>query len=117
MDLRCTAPKVESWGKSKVEMSGFPGIRRTWRLESPAGLLHEPEVDRHELGDEGLEVVDRLVPLLQPVLVQGRDLAELGLELAVADLDQLLLQGDEDHLGRDAVGDKLVEPGPHLCQL
>ena len=104
-------------------------------LEAAHGVLQELEVDRHELGHEGLQVVDGLVPLLQPVLVEssdlrnsipgqrfgflgGRirfvldgqlnflynaivfsaDLAELGLEFAVTDLYQLLLQGHENNL-------------------
>ena len=57
-------------------------------LEAATCVLHELHVHRHELGDEGLEVVDRLVPLLQPVLVEGSDLAELRLQLSIADLDR-----------------------------
>ena len=45
-------------------------------LEAPHGVLQELEVDRHELGHEGLQVVDGLVALLQPVLVECSDLRE-----------------------------------------
>ena len=48
-------------------------------LEAPHGVLQELEVDRHELGHERLQVVDGLVALLQPVLVECSDLRRGGI--------------------------------------
>ena len=61
-------------------------------------LLDELHVDGHELGHEGLQVVDGLVALVEPVLVVGRYLAQLRLQLPVTSLGQLLLQTHENHL-------------------
>ena len=32
----------------------------------------------------------------------------------INNLDELFLDADKDHLGWDAVGDQLIQPGPHL---
>ena len=55
-------------------------------LESPTCVLHELHIDGHELGDEGLEVVDGLIALLQPVLVECSDLAKFSLQLTITHL-------------------------------
>ena len=67
-------------------------------LESSQGILDVLHVDGHEPGHEGLEVVDGLVPLVESVLVVGRHLAQLHLQLPVAVLGQLLLQSHEYNL-------------------
>ena len=48
-------------------------------LKSSVGRLHELHVGRHELGNEGLEMVDGLVSFGQPVLIERRNLTEFGL--------------------------------------
>ena len=47
-------------------------------LKSSVGRLHELHVGRHELGNKGLEMVDGLVSLGQPVLIERRNLTEFG---------------------------------------
>ena len=55
-------------------------------LESSTCVLHELHIDGHKLGDEGLEVVDGLIALLQPVLVECSDLAKFSLQLTITHL-------------------------------
>lgn len=57
--------------------------------EVPHGFLDELHVERHELCDECLEVVDGLVALAQAMLVLGGQTGHLGLQLTVAVLHQL----------------------------
>ena len=85
-------------------------------LEASQCLFHELEVDGHELGDEGLEVVDRLAALVHPVLEEGRPVGHLVLEPAVAVLEQLLQEAHEDHLGRDTVAQQLIQPTSDLAK-
>jgi len=54
-----------------------------WSEDVGNALLQEALVDGHELGHEGLEMVDGLLAHLQPVLELGSRLDHLGLELAV----------------------------------
>lgn len=62
-------------------------------------VLHELLVDGHELGGEGLEVVDGFAAQLHPVLVVSCHVGHLRLQLTVAVAQQLghqTLAGDSD---------------------
>jgi len=52
-------------------------------------VFHELLVDGHELGGEGLEVVDGLAAQLQAVFVVGRHVGHLRLQLTIAVTQQL----------------------------
>ena len=67
-------------------------------LKSSKCILHKLHIDGHKLGNKGLHVVDGLVPLLQPVLIEGSNLAQLCLQLPITVLHQLLLQPNKDDL-------------------
>lgn len=55
-------------------------------------VFHELLVEGHELGSEGLEVVDSFVAQLQSVFVVGCYVGHLGLQLTVAVTQQLCYQ-------------------------
>ena len=67
-------------------------------LKSSKCILHKLHIDGHKLGNKGLHVVDGLVPLLKPVLIEGSNLAQLCLQLPITVLHQLLLQPNKDDL-------------------
>ena len=67
-------------------------------LEFSKSVLHVLHVDRHELGHEGLQVIDGLVPLVESVLVECCNLTQLSLQFSVTVLGQLLLKTNEDNL-------------------
>ena len=73
-------------------------------------------VERHELGDKRLDVIDGFVAVVRPVLKDGGPVGRLVLEALVALLGQLLQQADEDDLGRDAVAQQLVDAVAHLTE-
>ncbi|KAJ8562028.1 hypothetical protein ON010_g7650 [Phytophthora cinnamomi] len=78
----------------------------TGRLDGGSSHSLELLVERHELGQEGLEVEDVLGAALHAVLVVRGPLHELVLEVVVQAAHELAAQHLEDHLGRDAVGDQ-----------
>ena len=67
-------------------------------LKSSKCILDKLHVDGHELGNKRLHVVDGLVPLLEPVLVEGSNLAQFCLQFSITVLHKLLLQSNKDNL-------------------
>lgn len=63
-------------------------------------VFHKLFVHSHELGDEGFQVVDGLAAQLQPVLVVGRHVSHLRLQLPVAVAQQLRDQTLSGHRTR-----------------
>ena len=60
-------------------------------LKSSKCILNKLHVDSHELSHECLHVADGLVPLQEPVLVEGSNLAQLRFEFPITVLHKLLL--------------------------
>ena len=81
------------------------------------GLLNKLQVDGHEFCHKSLEVVDGLVTFGQPVLVGRGHGHDLSFELAVTNLDQFFEEADKYDVGRDAVGQQLVQAAPHFHKL